>query len=885
MFPTLSTRHLMSGLTCLLIAHSGFAVSYSATPATSPTVIDSDGDGISDEEERLLGTDPFNPDTDGDGFDDWEEIMAGSDPTDPRDTPKTLKRVSVGAGLAASSTPTVKHLPISMLLGASASSASSTPPPSAEFSSVQYFAPANAPEHLAAKLTAIGFKAGSYVLVWEQRAPFNVHNEIQTYEVTIRTGSGRTLLQRKTPYTVTPFWKYFGLSFELLKIDEGETLTIEIIPDRSGPQRYEVLQVSLLKMGLEVDVDRDGFIAPGERPAGGKPFRFWTNDDSDEGESQERADVPGRPASQTDASRPGINGLRDLIDFFPINLNLSRFVQILSPANGYQYFLCNEDGALQCVETGLDALNVGDIHRDPDIHAFGPDGNGALSTASVGCPNPQGRIELSKAFINRIVQKNGGVLLVEANKPTVHPVRIEIMNAGQVVASFELPLAISSVEGMYRHLNLNFCTRDFEGRPVPPRKSGRTTMTHEPTNLPDAETANRWVLMIHGYNVDGDTARGWHAESFKRLYVMGSQARFVGVTWNGDTGLDYHKAVFHAFQTGDTLAKSLGFVDPARTVLVAHSLGNIVAAQSIQAGFTPAKYFLLNAALPTEALTGDATNTLQASQMTERQWRGYSRRLLAADWYKLFSVDDQRRSYTWSNCFGRARFTVPLVNCYSPGEDVTNCPAKTEDAAVLSTLWAGRAIDYGVWKTQEMLKGVGWARSLASLAMERGQGGWGFNSAWRGAYVPGAQSNGAGGYYEHIAPSVADKITVSQLMNHPFFQPFAEKWLHDIRPRRPSPLLDDRLVRYDLLARGIPAMTFAAGAVAITGLENAQLPGLGHENVNLETEGRISGARWPTDGHKAENAPGRWLHSDFKNVALPFVNPLFQLMINRGQLK
>ena len=80
-------------------------------------------------------------------------------------------------------------------------------------------------------------------------------------------------------------------------------------------------------------------------------------------------------------------------------------------------------------------------------------------------------------------------------------------------------------------------------------------------------------------------------------------------------------------------------------------------------------------------------------------------------------------------------------------------------------------------------------------------------------------------------------------------------------------------------------MTFAAGAVAITGMENAQLPALGHENVNLETEGRISGARWPTDGHKGENAPGRWLHSDFKNVALPFVNPLFQLMINRGQLK
>jgi hypothetical protein len=30
---------------------------------------------------------------------------------------------------------------------------------------------------------------------------------------------------------------------------------------------------------------------------------------------------------------------------------------------------------------------------------------------------------------------------------------------------------------------------------------------------------------------------------------------------------------------------------------------------------------------------------------------------------------------------------------------------------------------------------------------------------------------------------------------------------------------------------------------------------------------------------------GRWLHSDFKNVALPYVYPLFLTMINRGELR
>jgi YD repeat-containing protein len=49
--------------------------------------LDSDGDGLSDDEERLLGTDPFNPDTDGDGYPDGLEVALGSDPLDPRSVP------------------------------------------------------------------------------------------------------------------------------------------------------------------------------------------------------------------------------------------------------------------------------------------------------------------------------------------------------------------------------------------------------------------------------------------------------------------------------------------------------------------------------------------------------------------------------------------------------------------------------------------------------------------------------------------------------------------------------------------------------------------------------------------------------------------------------
>ena len=49
--------------------------------------IDSDGDGISDEDEIRLGTNPFDRDTDHDGYPDGLEIALGSDPLDPNSIP------------------------------------------------------------------------------------------------------------------------------------------------------------------------------------------------------------------------------------------------------------------------------------------------------------------------------------------------------------------------------------------------------------------------------------------------------------------------------------------------------------------------------------------------------------------------------------------------------------------------------------------------------------------------------------------------------------------------------------------------------------------------------------------------------------------------------
>jgi hypothetical protein len=55
---------------------------------TDPQLADTDGDGVQDGAEVNAGTDPLVADTDGDGFTDGEELDLGSDPLDPASFPQ-----------------------------------------------------------------------------------------------------------------------------------------------------------------------------------------------------------------------------------------------------------------------------------------------------------------------------------------------------------------------------------------------------------------------------------------------------------------------------------------------------------------------------------------------------------------------------------------------------------------------------------------------------------------------------------------------------------------------------------------------------------------------------------------------------------------------------
>lgn len=64
----------------------------------TPGARDTDGDGISDEDEIRIGTNPYDADTDHDGYPDGLEIALGSDPLDPNSIPN-LQRPGIVVSL------------------------------------------------------------------------------------------------------------------------------------------------------------------------------------------------------------------------------------------------------------------------------------------------------------------------------------------------------------------------------------------------------------------------------------------------------------------------------------------------------------------------------------------------------------------------------------------------------------------------------------------------------------------------------------------------------------------------------------------------------------------------------------------------------------------
>jgi hypothetical protein len=642
-------------------------------------------------------------------------------------------------------------------------------------------------------------------------------------------------------------------------------------------------------VALATDANRDGMIDPSlfgpDYASPDYPFRFWVNDSQDSGDDGGNG-IPGLPASRANGQDNHVNGTRDLVNFFPVSLEIRSLLQAY-PANTFTCWLKNDQGTLNYadpdyIDLPIYATNCMAYLTDTNLaHSIAP------TTLPPGAPTynitPDG-VMLSQGFIERIREGSGSVLLVEAKAATGSPLVLEIRQGTNVLAWPSLYLSISGVEQMFRQKNL--IRETFPSTTELPGVADRLTTGNgyfnwDPTlawNEP--ETNDKNFVFLHGYNVNPDYARGAFADVFKRLYWSGSHAKFYGVTWQGAESQvggaltpNYHTNVVNAFLTAPKLANFLGTLTNGPTVVAAHSLGNMVALSSLSDwNARMDKYFMIDAAVPVEALQNTAGGS---GSMFHPDWVTYANRLTASEWHSLFSAGDGRSALTWTNRLANLR-SADVYNFYSSGEEVLRQHVGMPPDGILGTvavelgyLAAQQPMGIYAWALQEKAKG----RATFNGVLGSTHGGWGFNMN-----LPYFYFDSTNLMYVHMSNAQASGLPASQLQTNAFFNVSVDTPLFGASGSQYAQTNRNRI-----LADAIPALSLPVGANPVPKLS----PPLSPNERNFDMQLRYENG-WPSGRPQLQvgvPAAGEWHHSDFRQVAYPFAYRLFDDFVSFGNLQ
>ena len=616
----------------------------------------------------------------------------------------------------------------------------------------------------------------------------------------------------------------------------------------------------------------------------GRQLRHWYNDDDDEGNTNEsQGDIPAA-SSTPDCANNHVDGRCDVLDFTPVWIDMGAALNKIAEQLGKSctLTLAQEDGTVNLVWTSLTKDTVSHFLKT-SVGSCGSSLMANLAAADT-VQLTEEELELPENFINLMKgDRNKGVMLIEGRSPdggssisSVSPIILRIYEKpyssdSTPLCELRLPLSLSSVEAMYRWLDL----RHVLGVTV-----YISSRLGAPSNLPDSECDGKNHVFVHGYNVSKEDARGWAAEMFKRLRQGGSQSMFTAVDWYGDhsqfeipfydkVSPDYHRNIEHAFRSAPALVSHCAAL-PGAKVMLAHSLGNmLVSSAAVDHGLDYVKYFMLDAAIPSEAF--DATlqdeTTAVRRKYVPSSWRGYNSLSWAANWHRWFPEDD-RGMLKWRGAFADVPDMTDVYNYYSDGDEVfeeqDEVPTKYSRIFHWPTFkpsWPFVEANgmltpaTSAWQKQEALKGI-------DLLVGTLDGGWGFH-CWQ-EMVPSSPPTFQ---TKHYTPEEANAMVLDgSIVTHPVFNRGESAMF--------SAAISDSDINH-ILAYNIPAISSATGKMpTIRGKLDAF-------NLNLNSS-QFKSNQW---GRNHLGYEQRWLHSDVKDMTFQCVYKLFEDIITKGALK
>ncbi len=717
-----------------------------------------------------------------------------------------------------------------------------------------------------------------------------------------------------------------------------QRIVIQIDPDGDGSLPViegDAVRAKVVLASLIPDYDHNRVIdeKDRERADRGDAFYFWINDDDDEGET-EGDDIPlplsyaGTSNSPRDCDNKRVDGVRDLVNFFPVILDVKMLVELFPPSV-YKYSLKSVPGNLKVVFPDLTATVMRNYLVDVDTarrlgsvesRPIGVNGIGPVTTEDSITQQPQ---KLFDAIL-RSANQESPIILLEGVKPGTVPFVLEVRDeAGQQVFTTSLNLSLDGVEQMFRQKNLikelsaleevGGGYEEFFVPAVPAVGMNDRLQPDEFTNRIhftgfDAENDGNDFIHVHGYNVNDEAARGEQAETFKRLYWSGNRARFWGITWYGwdsqwsllERTPNYHVNVRHAFDTGRLLKEFVNQNVAGNVTVFAHSLGNMVVSAAIEERMSVAHYLMVNAAVAEEAYTpqeayagayeSDAPwRSATKEQMYHPAWlypggamvpfeQAYQPKLWASEWYKLFAPDDGRSTLTWRNRFARVRDLTDTFVYYSPTDEAFRPFLYTVEMAAKNAGYQPNATD---WPGLEEF-----IQSAFSSSNPLGAYAFALQELLKGRMVLGDEDSDSGGWGfnlhayqflgELVKPDLANSYTSTQLKKEPFFLKNSD--IGFLYSDSEQPLLISTSLREELLANEIPALTFAAGH---RGVGRIKTKG-DDRDVDIRDKFLVKklGSPWPRGIDDYE-----WKHSDIYVVAYPYLSGLYDEWVKKIKIQ
>jgi hypothetical protein len=889
---------------------SGTALTFVVGIGSNPNVEDSDNDGLSDSEEISIATNPLQPDTDGDGLNDgWESRYAvdGFDPTEPnanapdektgpdddldgdglsnRDecdwntNPNELDSdgdgVDDGVEVGQFSDPDdetddgrpASRVPVTFTFGDHSGSHS---------------------EKYRLELTPVASRNRT---VSDEEMPKSIswvdaeYGECETKTAMLARGFDYELrmYHAGTNEEDSPDYDYrlilsYPPTVGVITNDPSGLINADDMTSDYFSGEGKVATIRVLDASIYGDHDRNGRIDENDRVAlyKNRYLRHWVNDDEDNGDvSEGGGDIPGAgegwlewDGRDPNWKDPHVNGRCDLLDFAPVRLDINGMLsQLDGSSSDYAFRLSHADGAVKVVWTSEDSDHAGSF-LTTDLANCGISLSQASHVATAVLVDSEG-VTIPPSFINSIrSDSKKGVFLIEGCDETTSPLVFECRRSSDDESIFkvEMPLSVSSVEDMYWFYSLHGA-EDVDYFPLPNH--------YTPRNLMD-NPKDRDVFFTHGFNVSERDARAWGAEIFKRLWQSGSDARFRMVAWPGNynwtgnwaNGLHYQRDVYQALKSANAFKRLVEREqgDPSKRVVMAQSLGNMMASEALRQGLEASQYFMFDAAVASEAIDGtlqNANSTIR-SKYVPSDWSDYDSRSWAANWHSWFRNDpaDARGKMGWPDYFSTALSRAGAVyNYYSSGDTVfletDTVPDVMTGVFHWPTLsWSWPLIDFnitaeeGCWQKQETHKGV---EPIAGTLL----GGWGFH-CWD--ETVGGQSVQT--YYtESQAHAMAENGSIT---NSPVFSCAG------------TPLNNRNASQNDIwlsLAKYVPAVSSPVGGTAA----------LDSNNINLNNSTDV--AR-PNGWGRNHNVYGTaWLHSDMKDMAYFYVFRLYEQVVTRGEMQ